>query len=78
MGLAKVGKRGSLVLPSYEREKADIKEGDRVEVVAQGKGVVLMKKVPSLKDVRKKLSGKLSQWEKLEGSADKLLEKETA
>ena len=74
--LAKVGKRGGLVIPSEERRKARIDEGDRVEVHASGRGFLVVRKVPRLEDVRKKLSGKLPQWSELEGQADELLEKE--
>jgi AbrB family looped-hinge helix DNA binding protein len=74
--LAKVGKQGSLVIPSEERRKAQIDEGDRVEVQASGRGLLVVRKVPRIADVRKKLSGKLPQWSELEGQADELLEKE--
>jgi len=74
--LAKVGKRGGLVIPSQERRKAEIEEGDRVEVQASGRGFLVVKKVPRIEEVRKKLSGKLPQWPELEGRADELLEKE--
>jgi len=74
--LAKVGRRGSLVIPSAEREKARIREGDRVEVQANGTGLIIVKKVPRLTEVRKKLTGKLPQWPELEGKADELLKKE--
>jgi len=75
--LAKVGRRGSLTIPSAEREKAHIKEGDRVEVQASATGVLTVKKVPNISEVRKRLSGKLPQWPALEGKADELLKKET-
>jgi AbrB family looped-hinge helix DNA binding protein len=74
--LAKVGKRGGLVIPSEERRKAQIDEGDRVEVRANGTGFLIVRKVPRMDEVRKKLSGKLPQWSELEGQADELLEKE--
>jgi AbrB family looped-hinge helix DNA binding protein len=74
--LAKVGKRGGLVIPSEERRKAQIDEGDRVEVQASGRGFLVVRKVPRIEEVRKKLSGKLPQWPELEGQADELLEKE--
>ncbi len=32
-----------------------------------------IKKVPNLKDVQKKMAGRLPQWNKLEGKADKVL-----
>ncbi len=64
------------MIPSEERRKAEIDEGDRVEVRANGRGFLIVRKVPRIKDVRKKLSGKLPQWPELEGKADELLEKE--
>jgi AbrB family looped-hinge helix DNA binding protein len=75
--LAKVGRRGSLTIPSAEREKAHIKEGDRVEVQASATGLLTVTKVPSITEVRKKLNGKLPQWPELEGKADELLKRET-
>jgi bifunctional DNA-binding transcriptional regulator/antitoxin component of YhaV-PrlF toxin-antitoxin module len=74
--LAKVGKRGGLVIPSDERKKAEIDEGDRVEIQASGRGSLVVTKVPRIEDVRKKLTGKLPQWPELEGQADELVEKE--
>ena len=64
------------MIPSEERRKAQIDEGDRVEVQASGRGSLVLTKVPRIEDVRKKLSGKLPQWPELEGQADELLEKE--
>ena len=75
--LAKVGRRGSLTIPSAEREKAHIKEGDRVEVQASATGLLTVRKVPNITEVRKKLNGKLPQWPELEGKADELLKRET-
>ncbi len=75
--LAKIGRRGSLVIPSAEREKAHIREGDRVEVQANATGLLTVTKVPNISEVRKKLAGKLPQWPELEGTADQLLENET-
>lgn len=75
--LAKVGRRGSLTIPSAEREKAQIREGDHVEVQANATGLLTVKKVANLAEVRKKLSGKLPQWPELEGKADELLKRET-
>ena len=77
MALAKVGRRGSLVLPSKERRRAKIEQGDRVEVKAQEEGVLVVRKVPTLKMVQEKIGGKLPQWSRLEGKADKLLELES-
>lgn len=73
MVLAKIGRRGSLVLPSKERRRAKIEQGDRVEVKAREEGVLVVRKVPSLKVVQDKMKGKLPQWIKLEGKADELL-----
>jgi AbrB family looped-hinge helix DNA binding protein len=76
--LAKVGKRGGLVIPSEERRKAQIEEGDQVEIQAKGTGSLVVTKLPHIEDVRRKLSGKLPQWPELEGLADELLEKEAS
>lgn len=62
------------MIPSAERRKAEIKEGDRVDVQAEGKGLILVRKVASLQEIRKKMSGKLPQWPELEGKADRILE----
>ena len=77
MALAKVGRRGSLVLPSKERRRAKIEQGDRVEVKAQREGVLIVRKVPTLKMVQERIGGRLPQWAELEGRADKLLELES-
>jgi len=76
MALVKVGRRGSMVIPSRERRKAKIREGDRLEIRAEGEGLMTIKKVPSLKDVQEKMAGRLPQWSRLEGKADKILERE--
>jgi len=76
MTLAKVGRRGSLVIPVEERRRAEIREGDHVEVTAEETGLLIIKKVPSLGDVHEKMAGKLPQWSELEGKADELIEKE--
>ena len=73
MALAKVGKRGSLVIPAEERRRAGIGEGDRVEVKFEEEGVILVRKIPSLEKVQRKLAGRLPQWSRLEGKADKLV-----
>jgi bifunctional DNA-binding transcriptional regulator/antitoxin component of YhaV-PrlF toxin-antitoxin module len=64
------------VIPSEERRKAQIEEGDQVDVRAKGRGSPVTTRVHRIEDVRKKLSGKLPQWPELEGQADTLLEKE--
>jgi AbrB family looped-hinge helix DNA binding protein len=74
--LAKVGKRGTVVIPSKERKKAEIKEGDYVEITTKETGLILIRKAPSLKETQTKMAGKLPQWDELEGKADELLEKE--
>jgi len=76
MAIAKIGRRGSLVIPSEERRKAEIEEGDRVEVVARGSGVLVLRRVPTLKEIQKKMAGRLPQWSDLEGKADEQAEKE--
>jgi AbrB family looped-hinge helix DNA binding protein len=76
MTLTKVGKRGTVVIPSKERKKAEIKEGDYVEITARETGLILIRKAPSLKEIQTKMAGKLPQWDELEGKADELLEKE--
>jgi len=65
-----------MVIPSRERRKAKIREGDRLEIRAEGEGLMTIKKVPSLKDVQEKMAGRLPQWSRLEGKADKILERE--
>jgi len=76
LAIAKVGRRGNLVIPSGERRKARIEEGDRVEVEAGGEGLLFVKKIPNLKEIRRKMAGRLPQWAELEGRADILAEKE--
>jgi len=76
MTLAKVGRRGGLVIPAKERKRAEIEEGDRVEVIAEKSGLLIVKKIPRLREVQRKMAGKLPQWSELEGKADELLEKE--
>lgn len=76
MALAKVGRRGSLVIPACERERAKINEGDRVEVIGKEFGLLVVKKVPSLKEIQIRMAGKLPPWRELEGKADKLVRKE--
>ncbi len=78
MTLAKVGRRGSLVLPAEERRKAEIGEGDRVEVVAREEGLLLVRKVKSLKEIQRRMAGRLPQWRELEGAADEIAEAEAA
>jgi len=74
--IVKIGRRGSVVIPSEERRKAEIEEGDRVEVVARGPGPLVLRRVPKLKEAQKKMAGRLPQWRELEGKADELAEKE--
>jgi AbrB family looped-hinge helix DNA binding protein len=76
MTLAKVGKRRTVVIPSKERKRAEIREGDYVEVTARETGLILIRKTPSLKEIQKKMSGKLPQWNELEGKVGELIEKE--
>ncbi len=76
MTLAKVGRRGSLVLPAEERRKAKIVEGDRVEVMARDAGILVVRKVRSLKEIQKRMAGRLPQWTELEGTADGIAERE--
>lgn len=76
MTLAKVGRRGSLVIPAKERRSAKIEEGDHVEVIAKEAGMLVIKKIQSLEEVQEKMAGKLPQWSELEGKADELIEKE--
>lgn len=78
MTLAKIGRRGSLVLPAEERRKAEIGEGDRVEVVAREAGLLLVRKVKSLKEIQKRMAGRLPQWTELEGTADEIAEAEAS
>jgi len=73
LALAKVGRSGSLVIPAEERRRAGIGEGDRVEVKLEEEGVIMVRKIPSLERVQRKLAGRLPQWSRLEGKADKLV-----
>lgn len=77
MTLAKVGRRGSLIIPAKERKMAEIKEGDHVEVTAEEAGLLVIKKMPSLEEIQEKMAGKLPQWDELEGKADELIKKES-
>ncbi len=76
MTIAKVGKRGCLVIPAKERKEAEIQGGDYVEVLVKGPGLLIIRKVPSLREVQRKMASRLPQWSELEGVADELLEKE--
>jgi AbrB family looped-hinge helix DNA binding protein len=76
LALAKVGRRGTLVIPAGERRRAGISEGDRVEVKVEEEGTIMVRKIPSLERVRKRMSGRLPQWDKLEGRADQLILKQ--
>ena len=77
MALAKVGRRGSLVIPAAERRRAGIDEGDRVEVRSEEEGLILVRKIASREKVRKKMAGRLPSWSELEGKADQLVLQET-
>jgi len=59
MTLARVGKRGTVVIPAKERKKAEIQEGDYVEVTARETGLILIRKTPNLKETQAKMAGKL-------------------
>ncbi|MHA1607368.1 MAG: AbrB/MazE/SpoVT family DNA-binding domain-containing protein [Candidatus Freyarchaeota archaeon] len=48
--IAKVGKRGEVVLKKAEREAAGIKAGDTVVIFGRP-GEVIIRKIPSLEDV---------------------------
>ncbi|MBA4393954.1 MAG: hypothetical protein C0407_10415 [Desulfobacca sp.] len=41
MNIAKVGRRGQIILPKAVRESLDIKEGDRLSFVNKGAEIVL-------------------------------------
>jgi len=53
-----------------------VERGDVVEVVALGKGEILLRKADDLAGVRKMVAGRLPQWSELEGKADALLQRE--
>jgi AbrB family looped-hinge helix DNA binding protein len=78
LALAKVGRRGSLVIPATERRRAGIDEGDRVEVRFEEEGVITVRKVPSLKKIQKRMAGRLPAWSELEGKADDLALREVS
>lgn len=55
-----------------------MEQGDIVEVKAQQEGVLVVRKIPSLKTVQEKIrEKKLPQWSELEGKADRLIEMES-
>ena len=72
----RIGRRGTITIPSEIRKKVGIKEGDLVEVELTEEGVIRLRKVKDLDSVRKMVEGRLPQWEELEGKADKLLMEE--
>lgn len=65
-----------MVIPARERRRAKIREGDHVEVRTETEGFLTIRKVPSLKYVQQKMAGRLPQWSKYEGKADKILVQE--
>jgi len=75
MSFVTLGKKAELVIPSSVRKKANVGKGDVVEVVALGKGEILLRKADDLVGVRKMVAGRLPQWSELEGRADTLLER---
>ena len=72
----RIGRRGTLTIPSEIRRKVGIKEGDIVEIELTKEGVIELRKVKDLDSVRKMVEGRLPQWSELEGVADELLLKE--
>lgn len=76
MSFVILGKKADLVIPSSVRKKARVEGGDVVEVVALGKGEILLRKADDLAGVRKMMAGRLPQWSELEGKSDALLRKE--
>ncbi len=76
MTIVKVGRRGTLVIPARERRRAGIEEGDHVDVVSEGPGIIIMRRIPSLKEIQERFKGRLPQWSDLEGLADQLLNEE--
>jgi AbrB family looped-hinge helix DNA binding protein len=72
MTIVKVGKRGTLILPSRERRKAGIKEGDQVDVISEDVALIIMRQVLSLRG-SDNVEGAPPPWEELEGLADELL-----
>ncbi len=77
MSFVRLGKKADLVIPRSVRKKAEIEKGDVVEVVALGRGKILLRKADDLAGVRKMVAGRLPQWSELEGKADALLDRET-
>jgi len=47
-----------------------------VEVKVEEEGTIMVRKIPSLERVQKRMSGRLPQWDKLEGRADQLILKQ--
>ena len=47
-----------------------------VKVKVEEEGTIMVRKIPSLERVQKRMSGRLPQWDKLEGRADQLILKQ--
>ena len=65
----RIGRRGTITIPSEIRRKVGIKEGDIVEIELTKEGVIELRKVKDLDSVRKMVEGRLPQWKELEGVA---------
>jgi len=76
MSITVLGRKAELVIPKGVRDKACIASGDVLEIVALGKGEILLRKADDIDAVRKMVAGRLPQWAKLEGRADRLLDRE--
>lgn len=47
-----VGKRGTIYIPKSIREKADLEEGNKIEICMNKEGEIIIKKVTDIKTVR--------------------------
>ncbi len=44
--------------------------------MARDAGILVVRKVKSLKEIQKRMAGRLPQWKELEGTADEIAERE--
>jgi len=57
MGFATVSSKGQITLPSYIRNKLDIKPRDKVEIIMRD-GEIILKSVPSFRKLRGSIPAK--------------------
>jgi len=80
LDVIKVSRRvGAAKLYNLNLDSEIVKHLDKLAILTaakQAKNRMTIKKVTNLKDIQKKMAGRLPQWSKLEGKADKILERE--